>query len=115
MNPRCLTGAVLMLAAPLATAADAYRCNNGNLERRVEVVYETGGVLPCEVHYYKDSEAPGSREVLWTANNEAGYCEARAAEFIERLRGFGWDCVAAAPDTAEADDTEALAPADDMP
>ncbi len=114
MTARYWTGLCLLAAAPLAAAADSYRCTNGELVRRVEIVYETGGTLPCEVHYYKDTEAPGSREVLWTAQNEAGYCEARTAEFIERLRGFGWSCSASAEGDTD-DDTEALAPVEDIP
>ena len=115
MKSRCLAVPCLLLAAPLALAADQYRCSNADLVRRVEVVYETGGVLPCEVHYYKDTEAPGSREVLWRAQNEAGYCEARAGEFVERLRGFGWECTAGAAEDVDEDDTDALSPADEMP
>ena len=108
----------LILLLPLAAAADNYRCTNGDLVRRIEIIYEPGRALPCEVHYFKDSEAAGSSEMLWRAENEAGYCEARAAELAEKLNGLGWTCSAAGdagPDEpAEADDTESLAPADDQ-
>jgi hypothetical protein len=65
------------------------------------------------VLYFKDTEAPGERQVLWSAGNEAGYCESQAEGFIERLTGLGWTCgaaVRAATPPAEpvADDTEAL-------
>ena len=98
-------------------AAGQYTCSMGDLQRRLEIVYETGGVMPCEVHYYKDTEAPGEHQVLWSASNEAGYCEARAAEFISRLESWGWDCGQEAADApqredSEADDTEMLAPAE---
>ena len=101
-----------------------YRCTYGDLTRRVEIVYETGVRVPCEVHYYKDTEAPGDMQVLWRALNEAGYCEARTQEFIAKLEAMGWDCGASAAeampqesepaDVDETDDTDALAPAEDI-
>ena len=30
--------------------------------------------------------------MLWRAEREAGYCEARFGEFVDKLRGFGWSC-----------------------
>jgi hypothetical protein len=107
----------LLIIAPLAAAQDAtgYQCALDEVTRRVEIYYETGSTVPCEVQYFKDTEMPGEREVLWRAGNEEGYCEARAAELVEKLRGMGWTCWAAgdsgsAPE-AEEDDTDALAPA----
>ncbi len=117
---------LLGVALPgLAMGQDSanYQCAHGDLQRRVEIVYETGGAMPCEVQYHKDTEAPGEHQVLWRANNEAGYCEARASEFVVKLEGWGWDCGSDAPSApepasepdapAEPDDTEALAPADE--
>ncbi|WP_213998092.1 hypothetical protein [Arsukibacterium sp.] len=65
-------------------------CQLGDAVRVIEVVYPEGGELPCEVHYTKD----GTTSVLWQANNEAGYCEQQAAEFVEKQRGWGFECVA---------------------
>ncbi len=105
----------------VAQGAESYQCTQGELERRVEILYETAEAVPCEVHYYKDTEAPGQREVLWSAANEAGYCEKQAQAFIGKLEGWGWDCgpidaEEAAPDdagTEEADDTDALGSGDE--
>lgn len=113
MSHRRLSLACLLLVLPGAAAATEYTCTQGDLVRRIEIVYEPGRAVPCEVHYYKDTEAPGERQVLWTAQNEAGYCEARTGELVERLRGHGWECSASAPDEdAEdgVDDTDALTP-----
>jgi hypothetical protein len=74
----------------IAQDTSNYECSHGDLKRRVEIVYETGVTVPCEVHYYKDSEAPGERQVLWRALQQEGYCE------------------------EEADDTEALEPVDEV-
>lgn len=126
--------AALVPALALGEGETSYQCSHGDLQRRVEILYETGGNLPCEVHYHKDTEAPGESQVLWRAMNEAGYCEERTEAFITKLRSLGWNCgtgvAAPAPptppvepkepsapaepvDPAEIDDTDALAPADE--
>jgi hypothetical protein len=118
--------ATVLMAIPiiaLAQGESGYQCTLGELTRRVEIMHETGVTVPCEVHYYKDTEAPGEREVLWRAMNQEGYCEAKTTEFIARLSAMGWDCgVSSMPagddgmDEAEpeaSDDTESLAPAEE--
>ena len=108
----------MLCGVALAQDAGDYQCSHGDLQRRVEIVYETGGAMPCEVHYHKDTEAPGEHQVLWRAESELGYCEARATEFKAKLEGWGWHCatseLAADADTVtETDDTEELAPAEE--
>jgi len=113
----CFPAIALLLVSPLGNTQDAtgYHCALDEVSRRVEVFYETGTTVPCEVHYFKDTEMPGERQVLWRAQNEEGYCEARAAEFVENLRAMGWTCWAAgdASGGQEGDDTDALAPAEE--
>ena len=121
MNTRHVI-ALLALAVPcVAIAQDAgkYQCTNGDLVRRVEIFTEPGMTVPCEVHYFKDTEAPGETQVLWSAQAEAGYCEIKAEEFISKLKGWGWSCDAdeAAPEAEEDappayDDTDVLSPGD---
>ena len=91
---RTLVSSVAILVPLSVSAQDApdYRCVLQDLERRVEVVYENGTSVPCEVRYFKDSEAPGEQQVLWNAQNESGYCESHAQAFIEKLEGWGWEC-----------------------
>jgi hypothetical protein len=105
----------LVLAACISTSAAAqtgYQCTSGDLVRRVEIVYVGDSAVPCEVQYVKQTEAPGSRETLWNAENESGYCEARAQELVNSLQSLGWSC-----DQVESagatDDSSALAPAED--
>lgn len=100
-------------ALTLAQSSQNYLCNYGDLQRRVEILYETGGTLPCEVHYYKDSEAPGEMQVLWRAMNEAGYCEAKTLDFVTKLKALGWSCEAN-DDAAISAESDATA-APDMP
>jgi len=73
----------------IALADTTYVCTQGSTERKIEVVYLGAGTVPCEVRYTKD----GTTQVLWSAQTEEGFCEARAAEFVEKQRGWGWECV----------------------
>ncbi len=130
-----LTAFTLLPFAASAQGVTSYSCTYDEMVRRVEILTEPGVPVPCEVHYHKDTEAPGEHQVLWSAQNDASYCESKTAEFVTRLEGWGWNCTAsgAAPMPAgepmmddsmddemddamdEAmDDTEALAPAEEM-
>lgn len=129
MNTKLICASLVACLPALAfgQAATSYQCSFEQLQRRIEIVSEPGVTVPCEVHYYKDSEMPGEKQVLWSASSEAGYCGARANEFVAKLREWGWQCNAGDPatpamepetvteETAESapgsDDTEALAPA----
>jgi len=104
--------AILVLAVPsLALAQDAgkYRCTSGDMVRRVEIFTEPGVPVPCEVHYYKDTEAPGEEQVLWSAQSQAGYCEEKADGLLTTLEGYGWDC--GRSDAVETEAPPAAAPA----
>jgi len=111
-----LACAILVSSPALAQEAQTYRCSLGDMQRRVEIFHETGVAVPCEVHYYKDTEAPGERQVLWTASSQGGYCESKAAEFVKQLEGWGWSCsTGAAPSEETAptqDDTDDLSPSE---
>ena len=104
MKPAIYISALLpLIAAALVPAAQASSgdrtvCSHGNQTRIIEVKYTGEGQIPCEVHYTKET---GS-QVLWSAQTEGGYCEQKAAEFVEKQRGWGWECettVAAAENT----------------
>lgn len=113
-----------------------FECSFGDLNRRLVIVSEPGVSVPCEVHYYKEDEAPGEHQVLWRATNEAGYCEHQADQFKLKLIEWGWSCTdrpapaapvggpadqpveqpADAADPMPVDDTEVLEPGfDDEP
>lgn len=120
--------AAMLPGLSLGQSPQAYQCTYGDLQRRVEIFYEAGVTVPCEVHYYKDTEAPGEQQVLWRALNETGYCERKTEELIAKLRGWGWTCGQADDagsktepeqvddprqdgEPVQGDDTEALEPA----
>jgi hypothetical protein len=88
-----------LFAGSMALANTTYVCTHGDAERRIEVAYPEAGKVPCEVRYTKN----GATEVLWNAHAEEGYCEARAAEFVEKQRGWGWECVESGVDMSEDD------------
>ncbi|MBT8098430.1 MAG: hypothetical protein KJO82_01700 [Gammaproteobacteria bacterium] len=116
-----------------AQVAQSYQCTFGDLQRRVQIFTDPGVTVPCEVHYFKDTEAPGEKQVLWSATSDASYCDAKTSEFIAKLEGWGWSCSAGdtgmppsepmpaaeaadsiadgADEMADSDDTETLAPA----
>lgn len=106
----------LFLALPglaLAQGAET-QCTYGDMVRRIVIMTEPGVSVPCEVHYFKDTEAPGEDQVLWSASQQAGYCEEKAAGLVAKLEGWGWDCGATDPaaPAASAAPAEAAAPAE---
>ncbi len=84
----CLATSALLLSS-FASAEEIYACQHNGIERTIKVVYENAdSQVPCQVVYEKDS----GTQTLWSAENEAGYCEAKAESFVEKQRGWGWDC-----------------------
>jgi hypothetical protein len=79
-------------------------CSHGNQTRVIEVVYTTEDNTPCEVRYSKEEGA----QTLWSADNLAGFCEEKAAAFIEKQQGWGWSCEASV-NTATSDEVEVAA------
>ncbi len=78
-----------VLMASSAIANETYICKHGNQERTISIVYETEGqAVPCKVIYTKDT----GTETPWNAENLAGYCEEKAAAFVEKQRAWGWTC-----------------------
>jgi hypothetical protein len=64
--------------------------------RRVEIaVQDPNGDVPCEVVYWKDTEAPGVRSVLWSAQTDAAFCARKAEELVDKLEAGGWSCTPA--------------------
>lgn len=74
-----------------AIAADGpIMCKQGKAERSVSVEYpEAGKKIPCEVKYKR---AEGDERSIFRANAQEGFCESKAQEFAEKLKGMGWDC-----------------------
>ena len=91
---RC--GIAIVLAAlvlPTAANAESWICEHSNLVREINVVRETSDPVPCSVAYNKQAEGQGI-SVLWTANADGSYCDAKANGLAEKLQGLGWSCTA---------------------
>ena len=73
----------------MAGTSNVTTCTSGSDERKIEIIYETAGSkVPCKVEYTK----AGATNTLWTAANEEGYCESKAAALAEKLGGAGFTC-----------------------
>jgi hypothetical protein len=87
--PSLALATLTLIVTSAVNANETYACLFGGNERTVRVSYANAdSKVPCQVIYEKES---GS-QVLWDAQNEEGYCEMKAAEFVEKQRGWGWDC-----------------------
>ena len=80
-----------ILVAPAAGYADSWSCSKGNDVREVHVERTTSNPVPCNVTYRKLTEGVED-QVLWNAQHDAGYCDAKAREFILKLESYGWVC-----------------------
>ncbi|PCK08487.1 MAG: hypothetical protein COA42_09020 [Alteromonadaceae bacterium] len=79
----------LVLSAS-ANANRSYVCSNAGQTREIHIVYdEPGKEVPCSVLYKKADD----ERVLWSAQQQLGYCESKAAEFAEKQESWGWSCV----------------------
>jgi hypothetical protein len=80
-----------MVVSLSSVAQEKYVCTHGTAERVIFVKYlDEPNKVPCEVHYAK---AEGE-QVLWSAENTEGYCEEKAAAFVDKQSGWGWTCAA---------------------
>ena len=78
----------LLFSSP-ANANEIYVCKISNLVRTISIEYENSdSKLPCRVMYDKGS-GPMTK---WVSHHQEGYCEEKAAAFVEKQRGWGWHC-----------------------
>ncbi len=82
---------IIGLVLPAAASAASWTCEHNRLIREVSIDSAGENTVPCSVNYTKITEGVGMQQ-LWSAENEAGYCEARAEEFIAKLESWGWNC-----------------------
>lgn len=94
--PLCVAVIASAIAAGVASADQTTVCTAQGQERKIELIENDQG---CQVNYTKDAES----KTLWSSARSA-YCAPHAAEFIEKQKGWGYECTAPAPaaDTAAA-------------
>ena len=104
--------AVILLAAPTFASADAWSCRHDNDVREIIIQRDTDQPVPCSIVYKKLTEGVED-QVLWTANNDASFCEQKAREFVAKQESWGWTCVETIQQNneAEAAPAEPAAPA----
>lgn len=89
---RKLTLFLLCTAAGFSNADQTTLCNAHGQERKIQLVENEKG---CEVIYAKGADS----KTLWSSERSA-YCAPHAAEFIEKQKGWGFEC--STQDTAAA-------------
>jgi hypothetical protein len=86
------TVAIALLALPFSSHAASWSCKKGTGVREIHVQSETpSSPVPCSVVYKKVTEGAPD-QTLWTAANDAGYCEEQAKAFVEKQVSWGWAC-----------------------
>ena len=101
--PTCLVSFVAINCLFFAgdVSADTV-CRVGEIERIIGVDYQTPtAVVPCKVRYFKVND--NDLSFPWSAQQEPGYCEARAAALVEKFASLGWTCGPFTPPTKPED------------
>ncbi len=84
--------AVALFAFPFSSQAESWTCSMGNSVREIHIQTDTpSSPVPCSVVYKKVTEG-AEDQTLWTAENDAGYCEEKAKAFVEKQVSWGWTC-----------------------
>lgn len=91
----------ISLLASLNAYADSWSCRHGNDVREVHMVQPSEAPVPCQVVYKKLTEG-AEDQVLWNAQNDAAFCEEKAAGFVAKLESWGWTCVETIQDATTA-------------
>lgn len=87
-----LMGAIAMSGSAFAVESVKYTCTLNNAERIIEVSYTGDKAVPCTVNYTKE----GATQSLWNYESTEGQCEAKATEFVEKQKSWGWTCTESA-------------------
>ncbi|MGI9452198.1 MAG: hypothetical protein ACR2QH_16390 [Geminicoccaceae bacterium] len=91
-------GLALLLFPDGAWAADTdfdVTCVNSGTRYRVAIVREVPDrELPCSVQTFEHPIGLYwmNWRVIWRAENQDGFCEAKALEWVDTRRGYGWKC-----------------------
>lgn len=101
---RCIAIAVML--APVSALANTWSCTHNNLIRTVSIVSEEG-TTRCEVNYTKETEGIAV-QTLWSAENQADYCQEKAEGFVAKLTSWGWDCTAPEATPVSAPEAESM-------
>lgn len=77
--------------ASLPPAFAKHVCKHGKSVRTVETTFEDASKkVPCEVKYDRGDGQPA--KTIFQAKAEAGFCEKKESEFVEKLKGMSYEC-----------------------
>ena len=82
----------ILLALSFNVFSSSWSCRHDNNVREIQVVQTTSAAVPCSVVYRKLTEGVED-QVLWTAENDENFCQAKAEELVEKQTSWGWTCV----------------------
>jgi hypothetical protein len=104
-------GFVAITTIAATAAGQEFQCRRDELIRRIELQFANDADrLPCEVVYWKDSEAPGQSQRPWRADHQLDFCTEKAREMVELLEAEGWACDEVAPSAEAAAPARPAAP-----
>lgn len=107
------TLSIAALTLPFNAFADSWSCRHGDDVREIHIQRTTSEPVPCSVVYKKLTEGVED-QVLWTAENDASYCDEKARAFVEKQTGWGWTCVETIQTMTESNtEAPAAAPAEE--
>ena len=87
------TAAIALLAIPFSSHAESWSCTKDTSVREIHIQTESpSSPVPCSVVYKKITEGAAD-QILWSAENDAAYCEEKAKAFVEKQTFWGWTCV----------------------
>ncbi|VAW60705.1 hypothetical protein MNBD_GAMMA11-1848 [hydrothermal vent metagenome] len=104
MNKQKLLLTAVLLSLSTGAFASSWSCRHNDNVREIHVEQSTSAPVPCSVVYRKLTEGVED-EVLWTAENDAGYCEDRAQGLVEKQTAWGWTCVETLSEKNSDDET----------
>ena len=85
-----ITCALLASSSLYAASNYSYTCSSRNETRVISVEYTNAeSQTPCQVFYAKNTNP---KKMLWQASKQAGYCEDKAQDFVNKQIGWGFDC-----------------------
>lgn len=95
LNLLSQAAAIALLAVTYNAQATSWTCSHDNKVREIHIQSASpDSAVPCSVVYKKISEGVED-QILWSAENDASYCEDKASAFIDKQTSWGWTCVEA--------------------
>ncbi len=84
----CLTSPLFAVE----TTSTMVECSKSSVVRKIEVTRTNNGTSEsCEVIYHKPSEGAQSN-TIWSADLQKGYCDEKAAGFVQKQESWGFAC-----------------------